>query len=109
MYRVTPTGASLFWQNYDNISESYSSFVKLPYFLKFAQNGFYFVPSKNVIRCFSCCLEIRNWEDIRSPLMIHVLEKPNCEFIHGETLLAAPVHRLRHVSRKPRPLIQRDI
>lgn len=84
MYKIISSEASSFWHNPYEIDKSFSSFQKLPLFLKFAQSGFYFIQSKNVIRCFSCNLEIKQWQDIKNPLIIHALESPSCEFLRTE-------------------------
>ena len=69
-----------FYQNSHLAEETFINFS--PQFDSFAAAGFYF--SRGFLYCCGCPLRIRDWMDIKNPLIVHSILSPNCSFLLRE-------------------------
>ncbi|XP_033122719.1 baculoviral IAP repeat-containing protein 2-like, partial [Anneissia japonica] len=51
-----------------------------------ARAGFYYVQTKDIVRCFACMGEISNWECVDIPMVQHKNMFPGCPFVRGEDI-----------------------
>ena len=43
--------------------------------------GFYMIAPRDTVRCYSCKVVVRNWRKGDSPIDVHCLYSPNCNFV----------------------------
>ena len=49
--------------------------------LQLASVGLYYTGIEDLTRCFSCCVDIFDWDEKSDPLKRHFISSPNCPFI----------------------------
>ena len=52
-----------------------------PYSIRLAQAGFYYFGTNDEVACYCCGVRVSNWKEDDSPIDIHEIVSPRCEFI----------------------------
>lgn len=52
-----------------------------PSVIDLVKAGFYYTGHSDTVRCFSCGIEIKNWQKNSDPLVVHSSRSPGCQFV----------------------------
>ncbi|BFZ24930.1 hypothetical protein BsWGS_27969 [Bradybaena similaris] len=52
-----------------------------PSVINLVKAGFYYTGHSDTVRCFSCGIEIKNWQKNSDPLTVHSSRNPGCQFV----------------------------
>jgi hypothetical protein len=56
-----------------------------------AAAGLYYTGEMDIVRCFECQLEISEWSESHTPMLIHKMYSPHCKFVRNEHCNNVPI------------------
>jgi len=57
----------------------------------FAEAGFYYTGTSDVVKCFLCKSSLHDWKENDSPSKEHARLNPTCPFVRGERTFNIPI------------------